>query len=226
MAECHSTSTPVDTRAKLSATDGAPVTDPSQYRSLAGALQYLTLTRPELAYAVQQVCLFMHDPHEPHLALIKRILRYVKGTLSTGLHLSSGPVDSLTAYSDADWAGCPDSRHSTFGYCVFLGCNLVSWSSKRQTTVSRSSVEAEYHAVAHAMAKCCWLRQLLQELHAPIASATVVDCDNVSAVYMTANPVHRRRTKHIKIDIHFVRDLPWDRFGCSMSLRLISSQTS
>jgi len=204
MAECHSTSTPVDTRAKLSATDGTLVADLSQYRSLAGALQYLTLTRPELAYAVQQVCLFMHDPCEPHLALIKRILRYVKGTLSTGLHLSSGPVDSLTAYSDADWAGYSDSGRSTSGYCVFLGDNLVSWSSKRQTTVSRSN--SKYRVVAHAIAECSWLRQLLQELHAPIASATIVYCDNVSAVYMTANPVHHRRTKHIEIDIHFVHD--------------------
>ena len=90
MAECHSTSTPVDSRAKLSATEGAPVADPSAYRSLAGSLQYLTLTRPDLAYAVQQVCLFMHDPREAHLALIKRILRYVKGTLSAGLHIGTG----------------------------------------------------------------------------------------------------------------------------------------
>jgi hypothetical protein len=206
MAECHSTATPVDTHAKLSAVDGAPVADATQYRSLAGALQYLTLTRPDLAYAVQQVCLFMHDPREPHLALLKRVLRYVKGTLSTGLHIGTGAITSLTAYSDADWAGCPDSRRSTSGYCVFLGDNLVSWSSKRQTTVSRSSAEAEYRAVAHAVAKTCWLRQLLQELHAPISSATIVYCDNVSAVYMTANPVHHRRTKHIEIDIHFVRE--------------------
>ena len=145
----------------------------------------------------------MHDPREPHLALIKRILRYVKGTLSTSLHLCSGPIDSLTAYSDVDWAGCPNSRRSTSGYCVFLGDNLVSWSSKRQTTVSRSSAEAEYRAVAHAV-ECCWLRQLLQELHAPITSGTVVYCDNVSVVYMTANLVHHRRTKHIEINIHFV----------------------
>ncbi|WVZ98004.1 hypothetical protein U9M48_043497 [Paspalum notatum var. saurae] len=206
MAECHSTSTPVDTRAKLSTTDGALVADPTTYRSLAGALQYLTLTRPDLAYAVQQVCLFMHDPREPHLALVKRILRYVKGTLSVGLHLGAGSVQSLTAYSDADWAGCPDSRRSTSGYCVFLGDNLVSWSSKCQTTVSRSSAEAEYHVVAHAVAECCWLRQLLQELHVSIPSATIVYCDNVSAVYMIANPVHHRRTKHIEIDIHFIRE--------------------
>jgi len=206
MAVCHSTTTPVDTRANLSATDGNLVDDASQYRSLAGALQYLTLTRPDIAYAVQQVCLFMHDPREPHLAMIKRILRYVKGTLSTGLHIGTGPVDRLKAYSDADWAGCPDSRRSTSGYCIFLGDNLVSWSSKRQTTVSRSSAEAEYRAVAHAVAESCWLRQLLQELHAPLSSATIVYCDNVSAVYMTANPIHHCRTKHIEIDIHFIRD--------------------
>jgi hypothetical protein len=130
MTECHPTATPVDSKSKLSASDGKPVADPSEYRSLAGALQYLTLTRPDIAYAVQQVCLFMHDPRESHLALIKRILRYVKGTLSEGLHLGSGSIDSLTAYSDADWAGCPDSRRSTSGFCVYLGDNLVSWSSK------------------------------------------------------------------------------------------------
>jgi len=206
MAECHSTSTPVDARAKLSATEVSPVANPTEYRSLAGALQYLTLTQSDLAYAVQQVYLFMHNPRESHLALVKRILLYVKGTLSVSLHIGIGPVDKLIAYSDADWVGCPDSRRSTSGFCVFLGDNLVSWSSKRQTTVSRSSAEAEYRAVAHVIAECCWLRQLLQELHVPLRVATVVYCDNVSAVYMTANPVHHHLTKHIEIDIHFVRE--------------------
>jgi hypothetical protein len=147
----------------------------------------------------------MHDPCEPHLSLLKRILRYVKGTISVGLHLSAGSVDTLIVYSDADWAGCPDSRRSTSGYCVYLGDNLASWSSKRQTIVSRSSAEAEYRAVAHALAETCWLRQLLQELHT-LTSATIVYCDNVNTVYMTGNPVHHRCTKHIEIDIHFVRD--------------------
>ena len=102
MSECHPTATPADARTKLSATDGAPMADPSEYRSLTGALQYLTLTRPDLAFAVQQVCLFMHDPREPHMALIKRILRYLKGTLFAGLHLGTGPVNQITAYSDAN----------------------------------------------------------------------------------------------------------------------------
>ena len=148
----------------------------------------------------------MHDPQEPHLALVKGIMRYVKGTLSSGLHIGVGAVDSLTAYSDADWAGCPDSRRSTSGYCVYLGDTLVSWSSKRQTTVSRSSAKAEYRAIAHVVAECYWIRPLLQELHIPLSKATVVYCDNVSAVYMTANLVHHRRKKHIEIDIHFVRE--------------------
>jgi hypothetical protein len=102
----------------------------------------------------------MHDPRGPHLALVKRIIRYVKGTLSAGLHIGTSPVQSLTL--DADWAGC--SHRSTSGYCVYLGDNMVSLSSKHHTTVSRSSAEAKYHVVTHAFAKCCWLRQLLREI--------------------------------------------------------------
>jgi hypothetical protein len=206
MAECKPCTTPVDTSPKIYADSGAPVTDPSDYRSLAGALQYLTFTRLDIAYAVQQVCLHMHDPREPHLAALKRILRYVRGTLHLGLHLRPSTQDDLVVYSDADWAGCPDTRKSTSGYAVFLGDNLVSWSSKRQNTVSRSSAEAEYRAVANGVAEASWLRQLLHELHIPLRSATIVYYDNVSAVYMSSNPVQHQRTKHIEIDLHFVRE--------------------
>ena len=206
MAECHPTPTHVDTHAKLSVSDGDLLSDATEYRSLAGALQYLTLTRPDIAYAVQQICLHMHAPRQPHLAMVKRVLRYVRGTLDLGLQLRASSSTGLTAYSDADWAGCLDTRRSTSGYCVYYGDSLISWSSKRQTTVSRSSAEAEYHAVAHTVAECCWLRQLLQELHRPLSSATLIYCDNVSAIYMSSNPVQHRRTKHIEIDIHFVRE--------------------
>ncbi|XP_026429121.1 uncharacterized protein LOC113325107 [Papaver somniferum] len=112
--------------------------------SLDGALQYLTFTRPDISYAVQQVCLFMHDPREPHMQALKRIIRYLQGTIHHGLFISVSTTSGLTTYSDDDWAGCPDSRRSTSGYCVFLGDNLISWSSKRQATISRSSAEAEY----------------------------------------------------------------------------------
>jgi hypothetical protein len=119
------------------------------------------VTGPDLAYTVQHVYLFMHDRREPHLAQIKWILRYMKGTLSLELHIDTGSVDSLTTYSDVDWGGCPDYSRSTSRYCVYLGDNLVSWSSRRQTTVSRSSIEAVYRAVAHVVG-CCWFRQLLR----------------------------------------------------------------
>nr|XP_020177285.1 uncharacterized mitochondrial protein AtMg00810-like [Aegilops tauschii subsp. strangulata] len=186
MLQCKPVSTPVDTRCKLSADAGPPVDDASDYRSIVGALQYLTMMRPDLAYAVQQACMSMHDPREQHLALVKRILRYVRGSHTHGLHIARSPALDLVAYSDADWAGCPDTRRSTSGYAIFLGDSLVSWSSKRQPTISRSSAEAEYRAVA----ECCWLRELLGELRTPLATATVVYCDNISSVYMAANPVH------------------------------------
>ncbi|XP_021985328.1 uncharacterized mitochondrial protein AtMg00810-like [Helianthus annuus] len=165
MTDCKPYATPVDTSSKLSASDGEPLPDGTLYRSLAGALQYLTFTCPDITYAVQQICLFMHSPREPHFAFLKRILRYIKGTPDLGLRLSATPSASLTAYSDADWGGCPDSRRSTSGYCVYMGNNLLSWSSKRQPTVSRSSAEAEYRGVANAVAETTWLRNLLLELH-------------------------------------------------------------
>ena len=134
MLECQPSRTPVDTTTKLSST-GESFSDSTLYRSITGALQYLTITRPEISYAVQQACLFMHDPRVPHFNHVKRVLRYLKGTLDYGLHINVSSPSSLTAYSDADWAGCPDTRRSTSGYCVFLGNNLISWSSKRQVTV-------------------------------------------------------------------------------------------
>ncbi|GKB52103.1 ribonuclease H-like domain-containing protein, partial [Tanacetum coccineum] len=198
--------TPVDTESKLGNASDL-ISNPILYQSLAGSLQYLTFTRPDISYAVQQICLYMHDPQQPHLSALKRILRYVHGTLDYGLQLFSSSATDLVAYSDADWAGCPTTRRSNSGYCVFLGNNLLSWSSKRQPTLSRSSTEAEYRGVANAVTKTCWLRNLLRELHTPLSSDALVYCDNVSVVYLSCNPVQHQRTKHIEIDIHFVRDL-------------------
>ena len=146
----------------------------------------------------------MHAPRDVHQTMLKRVLWYVKGTLCLGLQLRAARTPTITVYSDADWAGCPDTRRSTSGFCVFLGDSLVSWSSKRQTTVSRSSAEAEYRAIANSISECSWLRHLLGELHCKVPSATVAFCDNISSVYMLRNLVHHRRTKHIELDIHFV----------------------
>ncbi|GJS63431.1 ribonuclease H-like domain-containing protein [Tanacetum coccineum] len=149
----------------------------------------------------------MHDPQEPHLAALKRVLRYVRGTLDHGFQLHVSSTSQLNAYTDADWAGCPVTRRSTSSYCVFLGDNLLSWSAKRQVTLSRSSAEAEYHGVANVVAETAWIRNLLREFHNPLFTTTLVYCDNISAVYMSTNPVQYQRTKHIKIGIHFVRDM-------------------
>nr|GEV02241.1 ribonuclease H-like domain-containing protein [Tanacetum cinerariifolium] len=206
MVGCNPSRTPVDTESKLR-DGGTPVVNPTLYRSLAGSLQYLTFTRPDITYVVQQVCLYMHDPWEPHFSSLKWILRYVQGTLDYGLQLFSSTTDSLITYSDADWAGCLTMRRSTSGYCVFLGNNLLSWSSKRQPTLSRSSAEAEYRGVANDVAETCWIRNLLRELRTPLSSATIMYCDNMSDVYLSSNLVQHQRTKHIEIDIHFVWDL-------------------
>jgi hypothetical protein len=206
MSNCKPASTPIDTKGKVSAAAGVPLTDQTFYRSIAGALQYLTLTRPELAYAVQQACLHMHEPRDVHWTIVKRILQYVRGTTGHGVLLRASASTALTAYTDADWAGCPDTRRSTSGFCVFLGDALVSWSSKRQAVVSRSSAEAEYPGVANASAECCWLRNLLHELHVVVNKASIIFCDNISAVYLSDNPVHHKRTKHVELDIHFVRE--------------------
>jgi len=128
---------------------------------------------------------------------------------SQARHTPSQPkLYTLEDLNDVDWAGCPDThnRKSTSGYAVFLGDNLISWSSKSRNIVSRSSAEAEYRAVANGVAEAFWLCQLLQELHAPLRRATMVYSDNISSVYMSSNPVQHQCTKHIKIDLHFVQE--------------------
>ncbi|XP_024995235.1 uncharacterized protein LOC112528440 [Cynara cardunculus var. scolymus] len=161
MSSCKPYATPVETSSKINASDGMLLANGIHYKSLTDALLYLKFTRPDITYAVQQ------------------------GTLDYGLRINASPAKSLVAYSNTDWGGCPDSIRSTSGYCVFLGDNLISWSSKRQPTISSSSAEAEYREVADVIAEESWIRNLLLELHVPICNVTVVYCDNVSAVYLS-----------------------------------------
>ena len=131
----------------------------------------------------------MHAPQEPHLTIMKRIMRYLWSTIDVSLHLRRFATTELVVYTDADWAGCADTRRSTSGFVVFLDDSLVSWSSKRQPVVSRSSAEAEYRVVANGVTEASWMCQLLHELHSPLQRATLVYCDNVNAVYLSTNPV-------------------------------------
>ncbi|XP_026433087.1 uncharacterized protein LOC113330498 [Papaver somniferum] len=153
MIGCKPCKTLVPQGQRVSLYDGTALSDVTSYRSLVGGLQYLTLSRPDICFAVNYVSQFLHKPIDVHLQMAKCILRYVKGSLGQGITLSDGNCSELQAFSDSDWAGCSDTRKSTYGYCVFVGGNLVSWSSKKQSTISRSSTEAEYRGLANAAAE-------------------------------------------------------------------------
>ncbi|KAI3747236.1 hypothetical protein L6452_09688 [Arctium lappa] len=147
-------------------------------------------------------------------------------SLSIGMLRCVSPPSQLIAYTDANWGGCPDTRRSTFGYCVFLGDNLISWSAKRQPTLSRSSDEAEYRGVANVVVETCWLRNLLLELHIPLRRSTLVFCDNVSAVYLSAIRFSISRLNTLKWTFtSFMKRLLWVIFGYHISRQLTSTST-
>ena len=138
--------------------------DATQYRSIVGALQYLTLTRPDIDFSVNKVCQFLHAPTTVHWTVVKKILWYVKQCTSMGLGIHRSGSTLVSGFSDADWAGSVDDRKSTGGFAVFIGSNLVSWNARKQATVSRSSTESEYKAIANATAEIMWVQILLAEL--------------------------------------------------------------
>ncbi|XP_062161906.1 uncharacterized mitochondrial protein AtMg00810-like [Alnus glutinosa] len=141
--------TPCSFGSKLSGFEGSPLIDPAEYRSIVGGLQYCTLTWPDISFSINQLCQFMHSPTDKHWAAAKRVLRYLKATIDHGIHYSKSSLQ-LNAYCDSDWAGSPNDRRSTSGFAVFLGSSLISWSTKKQHVVARSSTEAEYRSLAIA----------------------------------------------------------------------------
>ena len=163
------------------------MSNPSLYRRLVGSLVYLTVTRPDISYVVHQVSQYLSAPRSTHYAAVLRILRYLKGTLFHGLFYSAQSPLVLRAFSDADWAGDPTDRRSTTGYCFLLGSSLISWRSKKQTFVARSSTEAEYRALADTTSELLWLRWLLKDLGVSTSSATPLYCDNQSVIHIALN---------------------------------------
>ncbi|KAF5459048.1 hypothetical protein F2P56_023037 [Juglans regia] len=174
---------------KLSAFTGNLLEDPTLYRSTVGSLQYLSFTRPDLEFAVSKVCQFMHAPRIPHWTAFKRILRFLKHTSTLGLQLSPYSLFNITASSDVDCAGCLDDSRSTSGFCIFLGNNLISWSSKKQPTIARSSTEAEFKAVANTTAEVIWLQHLCRDIGVQLTSAPLLYCENLGATYLSSNPL-------------------------------------
>jgi len=208
MAGANSMASPMASSTKLSKYGSNLVSDATFFRSIVGALQYATITRPEISYSVNKVCQFLSAPLEDHWKAVKRILRYLQGTIHHGLLIKPASLNeplALTSFCDADWASDPDDRRSTSGACIYLGPNLVNWWAKKQTQVARSSAEAEYRSLAQASAEILWMQSLLKELRVPIRVPQIY-CDNLSAVSLAHNPVLHSRTKHMELDIFFVRE--------------------
>ena len=205
MRGCKPISTPMVTKLRAPVDDDL-FHDPQFFRSIVGGLQYLTFTRPELSFSVNYVCQHMQSSTNFHFQLVKRILRYVQGTIEHGIRLLSSNTLDLYGFSDADWAGCPITRRSTTGFCVFIGGNCISWSAKKQPTVSHSSAEAEYRALASTAAELTWISYILRDIGLHLSQPSILFCDNVSALHMTINPIFHARTKHIEVDYHFVRE--------------------
>jgi hypothetical protein len=181
--------------------------DASLYRSIIGSLHYLSITRPDVAFAVNKLSQHMQAPTSNNMQALKRVLRYLKHTLSHGLHLVRATILPLTAFCDADWGGDTTDRKSTGAYIVYLGPNAISWSCKKQSTVARSSTEAEYRTIGSTTTELLWLQQLLFELGIQLSQPPTIFTDNIGANYLCVNPVFHTRMKHLAIDYHFVRDL-------------------
>ncbi|KAJ9708908.1 hypothetical protein PVL29_000753 [Vitis rotundifolia] len=206
MLDCKPVDTPMDPNVKLVPGQGEPLGNPGRYRRLVGKLNYLTITRPDISFPVSVVSQFLQSPCDSHWDAVIRILRYIKSTPGQGVLYENRGHTQVVGYTDADWAGSPTDRRSTSGYCVFIGGNLISWKSKKQDVVARSSAEAEYRAMALATCELIWLRHLLRELRFGKDEQMKLICDNQAALHIASNPVFHERTKHIEVDCHFIRE--------------------
>ncbi|RVX01052.1 Retrovirus-related Pol polyprotein from transposon TNT 1-94 [Vitis vinifera] len=206
MLGCKPAETPMDTTVKLEESDGSVPVDKGRYQRLVGKLIYLSHTRPDIGFSVSVVSQFMNNPTEKHMTAVIRILRYLKMTPGKGLFFQRTTNKEIEIFSDADWAGSVTDRRSTSGYCSFVWGNLVTWRSKKQSVVARSSAEAEFRAMAQGICEGIWLNRLLEELRVPLKHPMVLYCDNQAAISIAKNPVHHDRTKHVEIDRHFIKE--------------------
>nr|KYP74866.1 Retrovirus-related Pol polyprotein from transposon TNT 1-94 [Cajanus cajan] len=202
MLGCKPVDTPIEKNHKNFHCVGTASTDKGRYQRLVGKLIYLSHTRPNIAYAVNVVSQFMHDPRKPHMDAVERILRYLKSAPGKGLLFSNHGHLKVEGYTDADWAGSKNDRRSTAGYLTFVGGNLVTWRSKKQEVVARSSAEAEFRGMAIGICELLWIKNLLKD----IGYEMKLYCDNKSAIQIANNLVKHDRTKHVEIDRHFIKE--------------------
>jgi hypothetical protein len=215
MLNCNSVTTPLDTSIKLTATtEDDALADEKEYARIVGGLMFAAcVTRPDIMCAVGKLSQFLNNPSSKHLLAAKRVLRYLKGTLTLGITYRPPPL-RLSGYSDADWAGDMSTRRSTTGYVVMLNGGAIAWKSQRQPTVALSTMEAEYMALTEAVKELTWIRKLLAELGYDQDSGnapTDLYSDNQSAIALAKNPVSHARAKHIDIRHHFIREAIHDK---------------
>ncbi|CAM8957414.1 unnamed protein product [Rhodiola kirilowii] len=198
--------TPAATHLKITKDDARTKVDQTLYRSMIGSLLYLIASRPDIVYAVGVCARYQANPKESHLLQVKRIIKYVCGTVDFGIWYTKDTNPQVVSFYDADWAGNAEDWKSTSGGCIFLGNNLVSWFSKKQNSISLSTAEAEYIAVGSCYTQLVWMKQMLSEYGVKQKEMTLY-CDNMSAISISKNPVQHSRTKHIDIRHHFIREL-------------------
>jgi len=203
---CNPSYIPMEPRLKLSKASTAPGVDPTAYRSIVGSLRYLVNTRPDLACSVGYVSRFMEKPTTEHLAAVKKVLRYVAGTLDYGCVYTREKEAQLVGFSDSDHAGDIDTRKSTTGVLFFHGKNIITWQSQKQKVVALSSCEAEYIACTAAACQGVWLTRLLSELKGKSEGAVRIYIDSQSAIQLSKNPVFHDRSKHIDTRYHYIRE--------------------
>ncbi|KAH9696165.1 retrovirus-related pol polyprotein from transposon RE1 [Citrus sinensis] len=206
MLDCKPAETPMEMNHKLGILPNQTPTDKGRYQRLVGRLIYLSHTRPDITYAVSIVSQFMHSPSEEHMDAVYRILRYLKCAPGKGLLFSKNNVSNIEGYTDSDWAGDQTTRRSTSGYFTFVEGNLVTWRSKKQKVVARSSAEAEFRGMAQGVCEMLWIKNILKDLGIDYAKPMNLKCDNKAAIEIAQNPVQHDRTKHVEVNRHFIKE--------------------
>ncbi|GKA44214.1 putative RNA-directed DNA polymerase [Tanacetum coccineum] len=207
MQYCNPTKSPMEPKLKVDNDEGGEEIDSTEYRRLVGCLRYLTHTRPDLSYSVGIASRFMEKPTTLHFQVVKRILRYIKGTLDYGINYEKGSeFKDLVGFTDSDHGGDPVGGKSTGGMIFYLGRNAITWQSQKQKTVALSSCEAEFMAATSAACQAIWLANLVKELTGQQVEPTTLFVDNKSAIALMKNPVSHGRSKHINIHFHFIRE--------------------
>jgi hypothetical protein len=207
MLECKSMNTPMETKLKLLVDTSSEVIDATLYKQIIGSLMYLTTTKPDICFDVNTLSQFLVEPRRVHLVAAKHVMRYLKGTLDFGISYNGDHDFRLSGYTNSDWAGSVSDRKSTSGCCFSLGLAMISWQSRKQSSISLSMAKAEYIVACSASCEAIWLRKLLTSLFNLEMEATVILCDNQSCIKMAENHVFHDKSKHIEIRYHYIRDM-------------------